>query len=76
MMMELMGESLTHYVKKPNINMKMKASILNDVAFGLHYLHNHEPPVVHRDLSPNNIPGYYHVKVHLQKSVTWEWPKQ
>ena len=55
MMMELMGESLTHYVKKPNINMKMKASILYDVAFGLHYLHSHEPPVVHRDLSPNNI---------------------
>ena len=57
MMMELMGESLTHYVKKPNVNMnlKMKASILYDVAFGLHYLHNHEPQVVHRDLSPNNI---------------------
>ena len=55
MMMELMGESLTHYVKKPNINMKMKASILYDVAFGLNYLHNYNPPIIHRDLSPNNV---------------------
>ena len=55
MMMELMGESLTHYVKKPNINMKMKASILYDVAFGLNYLHSYNPPIIHRDLSPNNI---------------------
>ena len=55
MMMELMDESLTHYVKKPNISMKMKASILYDVAFGLHYLHSHNPPIIHRDLSPNNV---------------------
>ena len=55
MMMELMGESLTHYVKKPNISMKMKASILYDVAFGLNYLHTCNPPIIHRDLSPSNI---------------------
>ena len=55
MMMELMEESLTHYVKKPNISMKMKASILYDVAFGLNYLHTYNPPIIHRDLSPNNI---------------------
>ena len=55
MMMELMAESLTHYVKKPNISIKMKASILYDVAFGLHYLHSYNPPIIHRDLSPNNV---------------------
>ena len=55
MMMELMVESLTHYVKKPNISLKMKASILYDVAFGLNYLHTYSPPIIHRDLSPNNI---------------------
>ena len=55
MMMELMAESLTHYVKKPNISMKMKASILYDVAFGLNYLHTYNPPIIHRDLSPNNV---------------------
>ena len=55
MIMELMDESLTHYVKKPNISMNMKASILYDVAFGLNYLHTYKPPIIHRDLSPNNI---------------------
>ena len=55
MVMELMEDSLTHYVKKPNISMKMKASILYDVAFGLNYLHTYNPPIIHRDLSPNNI---------------------
>ena len=54
MMMELMDESLTHYVKKPNISIKMKASILYDVAFGLNYLHSYNPPIIHRDLSPNH----------------------
>ncbi len=30
-------------------------SILYDVALGMHYLHSHIPPIVHRDLSSNNI---------------------
>ena len=56
MMMELMAESLAHYVKKRNINTKMKASILYNVACGLNYLHSQKPaPVIHRDISPNNI---------------------
>ena len=55
MIMELMGESLTKYVKKSDISMKMKGFILYDVCFGLSYLHNHNPPIIHRDLSPNNI---------------------
>ena len=29
--------------------------ILSDVATGLSYLHGHRPPVVHRDLSANNV---------------------
>ena len=53
--MELMDESLTEYVNRPNISLKRKASILHDVAEGLTYLHTRNPPVIHRDLSPNNI---------------------
>jgi len=53
--MEFMDESLTEYVKKPNISLKRKISILHDVAEGLTYLHTHNPPIIHRDLSPNNI---------------------
>ena len=55
MIMELMGESLTTYAEKPNISFKRRMSILHDVAEGLSYLHSRNPPVIHRDLSPNNI---------------------
>ena len=56
LVMERMKESLTSVViKYPNIPMYMKLSILTDVSQGLWYLHTHQPPVVHRDLSPNNV---------------------
>ena len=55
MVMELMGESLTKYVKRSNITLQMKISILNNVASGLSYLHTRNPPIIHGDLSPNNI---------------------
>ena len=55
MVMELMDTSLTDYVKTPNISMKLKISILHDVAQGLKFLHCRIPPIIHRDLSPNNI---------------------
>ena len=29
--------------------------ILHDVALGLHYLHERSPPIIHRDLSANNV---------------------
>ena len=35
--------------------MCVKLSILVDVSRGLWYLHSHNPPVIHRDLSPNNV---------------------
>ena len=55
MIMELMDESLTTYAEKSNIGFKRRMSILHDVAEGLSYLHSRNPPVIHRDLSPNNI---------------------
>ena len=55
MVMELMDDSLTNFVKKSNISLKIKSSILHDVAFGLSYLHCRSPPIIHRDLSPNNV---------------------
>ena len=41
--------------KYPNIPMYVKLSMLLDVSRGLWYLHGHHPPIVHRDLSPNNV---------------------
>ena len=56
MVMELMEESLTRYVEKQPIDMETKLSILYDVSCGLNYLHSYKPePIVHRDLSSNNI---------------------
>ena len=34
---------------------EMSYGILHDVALGLHYLHEQDPPVIHRDLSANNV---------------------
>ena len=55
MIMELMDESLTTYAEKQNISFKRRMSVLHDVAEGLSYLHSRNPPVIHRDLSPNNV---------------------
>ena len=33
----------------------MSYGILYDVALGLRYLHEHSPPIIHRDLSANNV---------------------
>ena len=56
LVMERMQESLTALVKRQlNIPMYVKLSILLDVSRGLWYLHSHNHPIVHRDLSPNNV---------------------
>ena len=56
MIMELMDESLTkHIIQNKHKLMKEKVGILLNVARGLCYLHSQTPPVIHRDLSPNNI---------------------
>lgn len=56
MVMELMDDSLTSLIEKQKgIEIKSKVSILHDVSLGLSYLHGQKVPIVHRDLSSNNI---------------------
>ena len=56
MLMERMQESLRSLVEKhDNIPLLVKVSILHDASLGLRYLHCQDTPIVHRDLSPNNI---------------------
>ena len=55
MVMELMASNLTSFVEKTKIHVDVKFSIISDVAGGLYYLHSQKPPIVHRDLSPNNV---------------------
>ena len=37
------------------IPLNVKLSILDDIYHSLRYLHRSNPPIVHRDLTPNNI---------------------
>jgi len=58
--MEMMKGSLKTYVEmsernKTRISYVSKLSILQDIVHGLMYLHDQKPPVIHRDLSPNNV---------------------
>ena len=57
MVMELMDSSLNSFIEdnQSNISLKVKLSILHDVSLGLSYLHGGIPPLIHRDLSSNNI---------------------
>ena len=56
--MEKMDTSLRHYLEghsREEFLLPDKVSILCQVAQGLCYLHSQNPPLVHHDLSPNNI---------------------
>lgn len=56
MVMERMYQSLRNLVDThSDIPLSIKLSVLNDVCLGLRYLHTRDPPIVHRDLTPNNI---------------------
>ena len=48
--------SLTSLLEdNPVVPIGTKLSIIKDVALGLRYLHTRNPPIIHRDLSSNNV---------------------
>ena len=56
MVMEKMQHSLRDLLEKYHSTpLNVKLSILDEVCLGLRYLHSRNPPIVHRDLTPNNI---------------------
>lgn len=56
LVMEFLPLSLTLCLdKRGALTEETSFSILHDVALGLSYLHSHKPPVIHRDLSSNNV---------------------
>ena len=56
LVMEYMAMSLTSLVDdRGPLPSDLATSILKDVALGLAYIHGHTPPIVHRDLTTNNV---------------------
>ena len=55
LVMEYLPLSLTQCLEREELPLQMKYSILVDVAKGLCYLHGKRPPIVHRDLTANNV---------------------
>ena len=66
MVMEKMQQSLRQLVERyENIPLNVKLSILDEVCLGLRYLHSRNPPIVHRDLTPNNILLSYRLEAKI-----------
>ena len=58
LLMERMEYNLHSYLvdsKHFSLSIQTKLSILCDIANGLTCLHNHKPPIIHRDLTANNV---------------------
>ena len=56
LLMELLPICLAEFLEdKTNIGFDRKCFILLDVAKGLLCLHSHSPPIIHRDLTANNV---------------------
>ena len=56
LVMERLHCSLTSLLEdNPVVPKGTKLSIIKDVALGLRYLHTRNPPIIHRDLSSNNV---------------------
>ena len=56
LVMERLETSLDDLLEHiPNLPLSLKCSVLDDVASGLLYLHDRPSPVIHRDLTANNV---------------------
>ena len=56
LVMERLHCSLTNLLEdNQDVPIETKISIIKDVALGLRYLHTRNPPIIHRDLSSNNV---------------------
>lgn len=56
LVMEYVDKTLASYLQKNGVpEAPLYYNILSDVALGLRYLHQQSPPIMHRDLSANNV---------------------
>ncbi len=56
LVMERLETNLDDFLEHmPNLRLSLKHSVFEDVANGLLYLHDRHPPVIHRDLTAENV---------------------
>ena len=55
LLLELLQTNLRQGYERFNISLGVSVSIFRDVAYGLHYLHEHQQPIIHRDVSAPNV---------------------
>ena len=56
LVMEYLDTTLAGYLQKTGVpEPSVYYSIYSDVALGLRYMHGQSPPIIHRDLSANNV---------------------
>ena len=66
LVMEYLHATLSECLEKYGILPKeISYGILHDVALGLRYLHERSPPIIHRDLSANNVLLTYNMNAKL-----------
>ena len=55
LLLELLHTNLRLHYERFNISPGVSVSIFRDIAYGLHYLHEHQEPIIHRDVSAPNV---------------------
>ena len=55
LVLELLHTNLRDAYKKYDLSPSKSVPIFRDVAYGLHYLHEHSEPIIHRDVSAPNV---------------------
>ena len=55
LILELLQSNLRQAYEQNDLSIGVSLSVFRDVAYGLHYLHEHQVPIIHRDVSAPNI---------------------
>ena len=55
LVLELLHTNLRNAYEKYDLGPSKSVQIFHDVAYGLHYLHEHSEPIIHRDMSAPNV---------------------
>ena len=55
LLLELLQKNLRQAYEDSDLGFSVALSIFRDIAYGLHHLHEHQEPIIHRDVSAPNI---------------------